>query len=108
MQAAAPHLLALLLTAAAAPAWPHSCPLEIYKIDQALSTSKNLDPALIKKVRDLRAEGEKLHFLETSLRLWPAIHYEPSTRFKSRRRWLSPRRRFHLATGEPGKRQPAS
>lgn len=61
MQAAAPHLLALLLTAAAAPAWPHSCPLEIYKIDRALSTAKNLDPALVKKVRDLRAEGEKLH-----------------------------------------------
>ena len=61
MQAAAPQLLALLLTAAAAPAWAHDCPLEMYKIDQALSTSKNLDPALIKRVRDLRAEGEKLH-----------------------------------------------
>ncbi|NBP27860.1 MAG: hypothetical protein EBU74_09690 [Betaproteobacteria bacterium] len=61
MQAAAPRVLALFLTAAAAPAWPHSCPLEMYKIDQALSTSKNLDPALIRKVRDLRAEGEKLH-----------------------------------------------
>jgi hypothetical protein len=61
MQAAAPQLLALLLTAAAAPAWPHGCPLEMYKIDQALSTSKNLDPALVKRVRELRAEAEKLH-----------------------------------------------
>ncbi|NBW00154.1 MAG: hypothetical protein EBR85_00290 [Betaproteobacteria bacterium] len=61
MQAAAPLVLALLLTGTAAPAWPHSCPLEMYKIDQALSRSNNLDPLLIKKVRELRAEGEKLH-----------------------------------------------
>ena len=42
-------------------AWAHSCPLEIYKIDQALAKMKSLDAAVEKKVRELRAEGEKLH-----------------------------------------------
>ncbi|MEY3982186.1 MAG: hypothetical protein RLZZ281_1055 [Pseudomonadota bacterium] len=39
----------------------HSCPLEMYKIDQALSKKPKLEAATLKKVKDLRAEGEKLH-----------------------------------------------
>lgn len=39
----------------------HSCPLEMYKIDRALATGSGRDAATLKKVRELRAEGEKLH-----------------------------------------------
>ena len=39
----------------------HSCPLEMYKIDQALAKKPALDAARLKKVQELRAEGEKLH-----------------------------------------------
>ncbi|MEY3709876.1 MAG: hypothetical protein RIQ67_1516 [Pseudomonadota bacterium] len=39
----------------------HSCPLEMYKIDRALSQNPQLDAVTLKKIRDLRAEGEKLH-----------------------------------------------
>lgn len=39
----------------------HGCPGEMYKIDQALAKNPPLDAATLKKVRELRAEGEKLH-----------------------------------------------
>jgi len=39
----------------------HSCPLEMYKIDQALAKKPALDAAQLQKVQKLRAEGEKLH-----------------------------------------------
>ena len=39
----------------------HSCPLEMHKIDQALATKPALDAATLKKARELRTEGEKLH-----------------------------------------------
>ena len=58
-------LWAVLLTVAvlghSGPAHAHSCPLEMYKIDQALSKNPQLDKATPKKIKDLRAEGEKLH-----------------------------------------------
>ncbi len=53
-----PILVLMLMPALA---WAHSCPLEMYKIDQALAKTKSLDAAVEKKVRELRAEGEKLH-----------------------------------------------
>ncbi len=61
MQAHQPYILSLLLLATAPTAWAHSCPLEIFKIDQALSQQKHLDPITSKKIRELRAEGERLH-----------------------------------------------
>lgn len=51
----------VLLAFSPALALAHSCPLEIYKIDRALSQNPQLDAATLKKIRDLRAEGEKLH-----------------------------------------------
>lgn len=51
----------LVLMLAPMMAWAHGCPLEMYKIDQALAKAVALDPATEKKVRALRAEGEKLH-----------------------------------------------
>jgi hypothetical protein len=33
----------------------------MYKIDRALSQNPKLDAATLKKIRDLRAEAEKLH-----------------------------------------------
>ena len=53
--------LAALLTLSPLAASAHSCPLEMFKIDEALRTSPPADPQTLKKVRELRAEGEKLH-----------------------------------------------
>lgn len=39
----------------------HSCPLEMYKIDQALAAKPKLDAASLKKVEALRREAEQLH-----------------------------------------------
>jgi hypothetical protein len=39
----------------------HSCPLEMFKIDQALAAKPKLDAASLKKVRALRKEAEQLH-----------------------------------------------
>jgi hypothetical protein len=55
--------LALTAMLAFAPlaASAHSCPLEMFRIDEALRQSPPKDPQTLKKVRELRAEGEKLH-----------------------------------------------
>lgn len=53
----------LLCSVAVSPrsAQAHSCPLEMHRIDQALASKPMRDAATLKKIRELRAEGEKLH-----------------------------------------------
>lgn len=53
--------LAAMLAGLPLAAIAHSCPLEMYKIDQALAKGPALDAASLKRVRELRAEAEKLH-----------------------------------------------
>ncbi|WVN42712.1 hypothetical protein AOB54_04900 [beta proteobacterium MWH-UniP1] len=61
MQPLARLSLAALLVIAPSFAAAHSCPLEMYKIDQALAAKPKLDPASLAKVRALRQEAEQLH-----------------------------------------------
>ena len=53
--------LTALLAVSPLAAHAHSCPLEMFKIDEALRQSPPKDPQTLKRVRELRAEGEKLH-----------------------------------------------
>lgn len=52
---------ALLLALAPLSAMAHGCPGEMYRIDKALAAKPKLDTETLKKVRELRAEGERLH-----------------------------------------------
>lgn len=52
-------LVGLLLQSS--PAFAHSCPLELYKIDRAIALKPPLSAEVLKKVIALRDEGEKLH-----------------------------------------------
>ena len=52
--------MAAALTLAPATAFAHSCPALMGKIDAALQTA-SLSEADMTKVKELRAEGEKLH-----------------------------------------------
>lgn len=61
MQPLARLFLTGLLVMAPQFAAAHSCPLEMYKIDQALTSKPKLDDASLKKVRALRKEAEQLH-----------------------------------------------
>lgn len=61
MQVLARISLATLLTFGPLAAFAHGCPGEMYKIDKALSAKPRLDAETLKKVRALRAEGERLH-----------------------------------------------
>lgn len=51
-------LVALLLSA---PAFAFHCPKEMKAIDAALEKSSQLSESQLSKVRELRAEGERLH-----------------------------------------------
>lgn len=53
--------VAAIIATAAPKAYAHGCPGEMYKIDKALAAKPKLDAATLKKVRQLRAEGERLH-----------------------------------------------
>lgn len=53
--------VAAIIATAAPSAHAHGCPGEMYKIDKALAAKPKLDAATLKKVRQLRAEGERLH-----------------------------------------------
>ncbi len=53
--------LAMLLGLGPLSAFAHGCPGEMYKIDKALAAKPQLDAQTQKKVRELRAEGERLH-----------------------------------------------
>lgn len=54
-------LAASLAFGLASTALAHSCPLEMYKIDQALAKKPALNEQTLQKIRQLRAEGDKLH-----------------------------------------------
>lgn len=54
----------LLLIAAAVvstPLWAMHCLMDMAKIDDQLATNPPSDPAILTRVKELRAEGEKLH-----------------------------------------------
>jgi hypothetical protein len=55
----------ILLSVAAAivsmPLWAMHCPMDMAKIDEQLKTNPPSDPAILTRVKELRAEGEKLH-----------------------------------------------
>ena len=53
------HVLALPLIAA--PAFAFQCPAEMSKINAALDSGPKLSEAGLARVRQLRAEGERLH-----------------------------------------------
>ncbi len=61
MQVLAKTSLAVIVAFSPLMAQAHGCPGEMYKIDKALGAKPNLDAAALKKVRELRAEGERLH-----------------------------------------------
>lgn len=43
------------------PLWAMHCPADMAKIDQLLQSDPPTDPAVLAKVKELRAEGESLH-----------------------------------------------
>ncbi|MNZ25667.1 hypothetical protein D3C78_428370 [compost metagenome] len=43
------------------PLWAMHCPADMAKIDEILKTNPPSDPAVLSKVKELRAEGEQLH-----------------------------------------------
>lgn len=53
--------LAGLITAVSSNAYAGSCPLEMKKIDAAVSAQSGLSAAQMVKVAELRSEGEALH-----------------------------------------------
>ena len=55
-----PTALAIVLALAAGPAFAHSCPKEMRAIDAALPNAK-LNASQMAEVKQLRADGEKLH-----------------------------------------------
>lgn len=42
-------------------AWAGQCPSQMAKIDQILATNPDLPESVLKEVKTLRADGEKLH-----------------------------------------------
>ncbi len=54
-------LLAAAFVLAAAPAIAGQCPLDMKKIDAALAKGTTLSEYKLDQVKELRAEGEKLH-----------------------------------------------
>jgi hypothetical protein len=61
MQVLAQISTILLLAATPLAAMAHGCPGEMYRIDKALSQKPKLDAETLRKIRELRAEGERLH-----------------------------------------------
>ena len=54
--------LAVLLLIASPLAFAHNCPNVMKEIDAKMSTAgKNMDGAKLAKIKQLRADGEKLH-----------------------------------------------
>jgi len=43
------------------PLWAMHCPQDMAKIDELLQSDPPSDPAVLAKVKELRAEGETLH-----------------------------------------------
>ncbi|NKQ11293.1 hypothetical protein [Pseudomonas sp. SST3] len=43
------------------PLWAMHCPMDMAKIDEQLKTNPPSDPAILTRVKELRAEGEELH-----------------------------------------------
>ncbi len=56
-----PIVLAAALCLAAAPAFAFHCPADMSKIDAALDAGPSLSAGDLAKVKQLRAEGERLH-----------------------------------------------
>lgn len=54
-------IAAALAAFIATPAFAMHCPQDMAKIDAALANSPQLSEAQLAEVKDLRAEGEKLH-----------------------------------------------
>jgi len=54
-------LAAFLTLAMAGPAFAHSCPSHMKRIDAALATNPQLTEAQMTEVKALRAQGETLH-----------------------------------------------
>jgi hypothetical protein len=61
MQVLAQISLAAVLSFSPFAVSAHGCPGEMYKVDKALAAKPKLDAETLKKVRELRAEGERLH-----------------------------------------------
>lgn len=53
--------LAVIALFAAGPAFASQCPADMKKIDEALAKNPKLSDADGKKVKQLRADGEKMH-----------------------------------------------
>ena len=54
-------VLVVLALFAAGPVFASQCPTDMKKIDEALAKNPKLSDADMKKVKELRASGEKLH-----------------------------------------------
>lgn len=54
-------LAAALTVFAASPAFAYHCPADMAEIDAALAKKPSLSAEQMSKVKELRAEGEKLH-----------------------------------------------
>jgi hypothetical protein len=54
-------LMILAIAAFSAPVWAMHCPADMARIDEQLKSDPPADPAILTRVKALRAEGEKLH-----------------------------------------------
>jgi hypothetical protein len=54
-------LLAVLLFATSSLAFAHSCPKEMKAIDAKMSSASGISAENMTKVKELRADGERLH-----------------------------------------------
>lgn len=54
-------MLSVVLCVSAAGVWAHGCPGEMKVVDAKLATSPKMSDADMAKVKQLRADGEKLH-----------------------------------------------
>lgn len=54
-------LLSIAVAAVSMPLWAMHCPMDMAKIDEQLKANPPSDPAILTRVKELRAEGEELH-----------------------------------------------
>ncbi|HCJ30143.1 MAG TPA: hypothetical protein DHV63_12815 [Pseudomonas sp.] len=54
-------VLSIAAAVVSMPLWAMHCPMDMAKIDEQLKTNPPSDPAILARVKALRAEGEKLH-----------------------------------------------
>lgn len=54
-------LLFIATVVVSMPLWAMHCPMDMAKIDEQLQANPPSDPAILARVKELRAEGEKLH-----------------------------------------------